>query len=108
MKKLENKYDFLKYVKIKDTRFIEDVESVDVLQGINNVSLSDMGEALHDIITTMDFSLGEQAGHFFIKELRNRLDTDHKMLISDMGVDLSIMQLEREVKELEKTVTRKK
>lgn len=108
MKKLEDKYDFLKHVQIKDTRYIEDVDTVSVMSDINVVDSSEMGRALQDIITTMDSSLGKDAGHFFIKELRTSLDDDYKTSISDMGVDLSLMQLEREVKELEKSITRKK
>jgi len=108
MKKLEDKYDFLKHVKIKDTRYIEDVDTVSVMSDINVVESSEMGRALQDIITTMDNSLGKDAGHFFIKELRTSLDDDYKTSMDDMGVDLSLMQLEREVKELEKSITRKK
>lgn len=104
MKKLENKYGFLKNVKIKDTRYIEDDNTIDVLEDINLVSLSEMGEALEDIITTMDLSLGENAGHFFIKEIRNRLNDEHKITISNMGIDLGVMQLEREVRALERSV----
>ena len=108
MKKLEDKYDFLKHVQIKDTRYIEDVDTVSVMSDINVVDSSEMGRALQDIITTMDISLGKDAGHFFIKELRISLDDDYKTSIGDMGVDLSLMQLEREIKELEKSITRKK
>ena len=108
MKKLEDKYDFLKHVQIKDTRYIEDDDTISVLSDINVVNSSEMGKALQDIITTMDSSLGELAGHFFIKELRTNLDDDYKLSMSDMGVDLSLMQLEREVRELEKSITRKK
>lgn len=108
MRELENKYDFLKHVQIKDTRYIEDIDTVKVMPDINEVNSSMMGKALQDIITTMDSSLGENAGHFFIKELNNRLDDNNKTVINDMGVDLSMMQLEREVKDLEKAITRKK
>jgi len=107
MKELENKYDFLKYVEIKDTRYIEDIDTIKVMPDINDVNPSEMGKALYDIITTMDSSLGENAGHFFIKELNNRLDDDNRTIINDMGVDLSIMQLEREVRDLEKTISKK-
>ena len=107
MKKLETKYNFLKYIQIKDTRFIEDVETVYVVPEINDVTSSEIGEALQDIISTMDSSLGDSAGHFFIKEIRSRLDDNYRLSISDMGVDLSIMQLEKEVRDLEKSVIKR-
>jgi len=107
MRELENKYFFLKHVRIKDTRYIEDLDAIQVMPDINYVDSLEMGKALQDIITTMDNSLGENAGHFFLKDLISRLDDSNKMIISDMGVDLSIMQLEREVKKLERTVAKK-
>ena len=64
-----------------------------------------MGEAIHDIITTMDNSLGEDAGYFFIKEIRRNLDDEYKTSMDNMGVDLGLMQLEREVRNLEKSIT---
>ena len=108
MKKLEVKYDFLKHVVIEDTRYVEGRNPIDVLSDINQVDSSKMGEAIHDIITTMDNSLGEDAGYFFIKEIRRNLDDEYKTSMDNMGVDLGLMQLEREVRNLEKSITKKK
>ena len=108
IKKLEVKYDFLKHVKIEDNRYVEYVDPVSVMRDINKINLENMGEALHDIITTMDDSLGDDAGHFFIKEVRNSLNDDFKTSMDEMGVDLSLMQLEREVRSLEKSIMHKK
>ena len=108
MKKLETKYDFLKHVVIEDTRYVEGRNPIDVLSDINQVDSSKMGEAIHDIISTMDNSLGEDAGYFFIKEIRRNLDDEYKTYMDNMGVDLGLMQLEREVRNLEKSITKKK
>ena len=100
IKKLRNKYDFLKNVEIKDTRFLELDESVSVISKIDNVKLNDVGNALHDIIKTMNYSLGEDAGHFFVKELKNRMTDDHLSTIEEMGLDLGLIQLEVEVEQM--------
>jgi len=107
IKQLEDKYAFLTNVKIKDTRYIEDDDTISVMSDINVVNSSDMGLAIQDIITTMDTSLGEDAGHFFIKELRRNLSDEYVSSMDDMGVDLSLLQLEREVRNLEKSISRK-
>jgi len=107
IKKLEKKYDFLKNVKIKDTRYIEDDDTISVMSDINVVNSPDIGKAIQDIINTMDDSLGEDAGHFFIKEIRSSLNDEYISSMDDMGVDLSLLQLEREVRNLEKSITRK-
>jgi len=102
LKKLLNKYDFLKHVEIKDTRFLEDVDPVSVMTDLDSVPQIEVGKAIHEIISTMNDSLGKDAGYFFIKELSRNIKDDYQTPIKNMGVDLSLMQLEREVKELEK------
>jgi hypothetical protein len=102
MKKLQNKYDFLKHVEIKDTRFIEFQDPISVMSDINNIESNTLGKALHDIIKDMNNSLGEDAGHFFIKELRRNIGEDFSTIIEDMGVDLGLMQLEFEVSQMTK------
>ena len=69
---------------------------------INVAKLDNVGEALYDIIKMMNIALGKDAGHFFIKELRNSIGEAYYSTIDDMGLDLGIMQLEHEIDELEK------
>jgi hypothetical protein len=68
IKKLESKYDFLKHVEVKDTRFLEMSEPISVMSDINKVKSSKLGNALYEIIKTMNIELGKDAGYFFIKE----------------------------------------
>lgn len=107
MKKLQNKYDFLKHVEIKDTRFIEFEDPVSVMSDIDGVEPNKLGKALQDIIKNMNTSLGEDAGHFFIKELKINIGDDFSTIMEDMGVDLGLMQLETEINELGKTISKK-
>ena len=100
LKKFQNKYDFLKHVEINDTRYLEFYDPVTVMTDIDTVKSHDLGVALRDIIITMNSDLGKDAGHFFIKELRNNLDDEYHSTIEEMGVDLGLMQLEFEVNEM--------
>ena len=102
IKKLEDKYDFLKHVEIKDTRFLELEDPITVLTDINKINSNDIGRALYDIIKMMNSNLGKAAGHFFFKELRNRINDSYYPDIEEMGIDLSLMQLEFEVNEMSK------
>lgn len=108
IKKLKTRFEFLKHVQIKDTRFSEDEGPVSVVSDINAVEPSEVGKAINEIITTMDRSLGKNAGHFFIKEIQSTLSDEYNSSIKDMGVDLGLLQLEREVEEWEKMTTQKK
>jgi hypothetical protein len=102
IKNLERKYDFLKNVEIKDTRFIEISEPVTVMSGINGIKLVEVGKALSDIIKTINQRLGDEAGHFFIKEFKNSLADEYTASIEEMGLDLGLLQLEDEINKMTK------
>ena len=107
LKKLRPKYDFLKHVEIKDTRYFEIGEPVSVMSSINNIRSNDVGKALQDIIKNMNTNLGKNAGYFFIKELQNNIGGNYTSVMKDMGVDLGLLQLETEINKLGKTIARK-
>jgi hypothetical protein len=100
--KLKVKYDFLKHIEIKDTRFTETEDPVSVMSDINTVKLDDVGKALYDIIKTINTELGKGAGYFFIKELKNNIGDNYFSTIEEMGLDFGVMQLEFEVNEMTK------
>ncbi|KYK30749.1 MAG: hypothetical protein AYK22_02990 [Thermoplasmatales archaeon SG8-52-3] len=102
IKNLEDKYDFLKHIEIKDTRFLETEEPVSVMSDINSVKLNDVGKALYDIIKKMNSNLGRQAGYFFIKELKNNIGENYFSVMEEMGLNFGLMQLEFEVNVMSK------
>jgi len=91
IKELEEEYDFLKHVEIRDTRFLEDDYSVSVMSDVDFISPA----------------LGKNAGHFLIKELSRNIGDSYRSIMEDMGIDLGLMQLEHEVTELENRIMNK-
>lgn len=109
IKRLEPRYDFLKHIQINDDVYNEETANViSVMSDINAVPPTEMGKALHAIIESLNRSLGERAGHFFIKEIRNKLDDEYLSVMKTMGVDLGMMQLESEVMRLEREMVERK
>ncbi|MFA5102458.1 MAG: hypothetical protein WC525_04845 [Candidatus Thermoplasmatota archaeon] len=109
IKQLEQQYSFLRHIQISDDFYKEQSgDMVSVMSDINTVPPTELGNALHSIIDSMNRSLGEHAGHFFIKEIRNKLGDDYLLAMRDMGVDLGLMQLESEISRLERDITRRK
>jgi hypothetical protein len=102
IKKLQGKYEFLKHIEIKDTRFMEFEEPVTVMSDIDGVKLNEIGKALSDIIKTMKIDLGRNAGYFFIKELKNNIRDEYYSTLEEMGLDFGVMQLEFEINEMSK------
>ncbi|DAC73301.1 MAG TPA: hypothetical protein DSN98_01190 [Thermoplasmata archaeon] len=109
IKRLAIQYSFLKHVQINNDVYNEEsAEVISVMSDINTVPPTELGKALHSIIHSMNRSLGDNAGHFFIKEIRNTLNDDYLNGMKDMGVDLGLMQLESEITRLEREITQRK
>jgi hypothetical protein len=109
MKQLETHYRFLKHIHINNNFYKEESgDVITVMSDINNVPPTQLGKAIHSIIYSMNRSLGENAGHFFIKEIRNKLSDDYLNVIKEMGVDLGLMQLESEIVHLERELSQRK
>jgi hypothetical protein len=109
IKRLESRYEFLKHVQINDDVYNEETANlVSVMSDINTVPPTEMGKALHAIIESLNRSLGDRAGHFFIKEIRNTLNDEYLTVMKTMGVDLGMMQLESEIIRLEREMAERK
>ncbi len=108
VKDLKEKYDFLRHIEIKNTQYLESDDSITIMADINNIESNELGKALYSIIKKMNKSLGKSAGHFFIKEFRTGMNDDYHSMITDLGIDLSLLQLEFEVEELEKKLKNRK
>lgn len=106
VKKLEEKYSFLKHVEIDDRRFFETGDSITVMSNIDLVPSAEMGKAIHDIIFSMIELLGRNAGFYFIKEIGHRIGDDcYTTIRDDMGVNLNLMQLEWGASRMEKRLS---
>ena len=104
LKNLESQYQFLKHIEVRDVQYLEEGNPVSVMTDVNAVPRMEVGKALVEIITTMTNSLGKNAGYFFIKELKNNLQDTYSTSFEDMGLDLGLMQLENEIRELGKKI----
>ena len=107
IRKLENKYSFLKYVEIIDTRFTENAKTISILSDLDSIPEDEVGIALQTIVMQTNKSLGRESGYFFIKELSQKLGVDYQTRMREIGIDFSLMQLENHVDKLAQTVLKK-
>ncbi len=101
---LKKQYAFLENINVEDTTYIEDGEQISIMIEVNKVNKHEMGVAVKDIITHLNLSLGDEAGHFFLKELSHKLDDESIVNLKNMGVDLDFMHLEKQVSKMEKEI----
>ena len=104
IKSLKNEYSFLDTIGINNTLYEEDGEQVTVLKDLDKISQKDFAPALKDIIITLTHKLGDDAGHFFLKELSQKMNDQSVSVMKNIGVDLYLIKLEEEILKMEKTI----
>jgi len=97
LKELEAEYGFLQYVEIRDTRLLEEEERVNVMPNINAVLPTEVGKALHIIISKLSLSLEDKDGYFLIREFQQRVGNEYTSTIKAIGVDTELLLLEHKL-----------
>jgi hypothetical protein len=106
LEELQPKYPFLTQINLKDTRFIEEEDFISIDPTFNALPTPKICSALYDMLRTMNESLGKDAGPFFYKEISGKISDLTNETMQRNGIDLLIMQLEREIEELEKRIAK--
>jgi hypothetical protein len=94
-KKLGDKYEFLKYIKIDSMRYSEGIDAISILPEIDIVRPSEVGRGIQKIVEETIISLGEEAGQHFIEKFKKRLGKAYVLRIEEMGVNLHMINLRR-------------
>ena len=94
VRKLENKYPFLKYVHIKGTQYTEIFEILTIDEEIENTDIKKIGESTKEFLESISRSMGKNAGYYFIKEIKEDLPYSYEQTIKNLGIDLDFLQLE--------------
>ncbi len=94
---LKEDHEFLHFVKIKDTRLLEDDCIVEVESNIDTVLPTEVGKALNNVIYITSRYLGKRDGYFLIKEFQQRIGSNYFSSLRAMGIDLDLLLLELKV-----------
>jgi hypothetical protein len=95
IRKFEDKYEFLKHVKVDGVHYSEGLNAIIVPSDIESVRESDLGRGLQKIIENIAGLLGEDAGRYFIDKLREQLGKAYVLRIEEMGVNLHMIELKQ-------------
>jgi hypothetical protein len=92
IKELKSKYDFLKYIKIKNTLYSEGINAVTVMSEIDYVESREFFIGIKNLINKIIRGLERNADFFFIREFRDSLDNVIDLYLEEKGVNLDRMQ----------------
>ena len=92
---LKNKYPFFKNVTVKMKTFSEDGVNIDLSSNIDEVHKSEIGDAIESLIRVVYNDLSEEAGLYFITEMKQYAGDKIVEAIVDAGVDLDQIEVEQ-------------
>ena len=97
LKTLEKKFVFLEYVKIKKSIYVEGSDDIiDVLFDMDDVGHDEIAKAIESFIRIASMNMkNEEAGFYFITELKNQIKDRHVSELKKYGVDIDLIQLEQ-------------
>lgn len=95
IKTLEQKYIFLKYVRINDKGELLEDEAIAISPEIENVKPELIGRAIEAIVRVVYMDIIGKAGLFFIAELKKRAGEELMDELQNFGVDLAALQIEQ-------------
>ena len=92
---LKNKYPFFKTVTVKIETFSEDGVNINLSSNIDKVHKSEVGDAIESLIRVVYNDLSEEAGLYFITEMKQCAGDKIVEAIVDAGVDLDQIEVEQ-------------
>ena len=94
LNKLMPRYDFLRYVEIKNTFYSEGIDAVNVSSEIDLVDTAKFYNAVRDIMEMTVKYVEEKANFFFIKEIQEALNDIYDLNLKEQNIDLNLMQFQ--------------
>lgn len=95
IKTLEQKYIFLKYVRINDRGELLEDEAIAISPEIENVDRELVGKAIEAIVRVVYMDIIGKGGLFFIAEIKKRAGDELMDQLQNFGVDLAALQIEQ-------------
>jgi len=95
IKTLERKYNFLRYVDINKDSDTDGDFAINISQDIDTINPWIVGKAIEALIRVVYNDLSEEAGLYFVTELKELAGEDVTRAIMDTAADLDQVQLEQ-------------
>jgi hypothetical protein len=90
---LTDRYSFLEHVEVLASHYMETVDAVSISDEINYINPSLIGRATRDILESITYTMGKDAGHYFIKEIKEDIPYEYRDAMKDLCVDLDLLQI---------------
>lgn len=95
MQALQDSYDFLKHITIKAQSLHSDGLQIVIRENIQHIAPETIGKSLESMIRLVYTDLEEQAGLYFITEIKQYIPRNVLQMIENCNIDLVQLQIEQ-------------
>jgi len=95
IKTLEQRFDFLKYVKVNEIGELNEEEAIAISPEINSIEKEKIGKAIEAIVRVVYMDIIGKSGLFFIAEIKRRAGEELITELFNYDVDLASLQIEQ-------------
>lgn len=92
-KALEQRYDFLKFIKFNVKAESDDL--LDISQELNSVDIIKIGQAVEAIIKVICMDFKDKAGLYFINEFKKNTGEEAISYLKEAGIDFELLQIQQ-------------
>ena len=92
IRKLEFKYDFLKFIEIDNGIYSEGINAVKINREIDSIKMSELEKAINEIIYILIKKLGKNKRYYFTKEIKDEIESKFKSLGEENIFNLDFTQ----------------
>lgn len=93
LRTIDNRYDFIKHIKVEPAKNQGDLYHILIGQDIDIISETDARRAIQQLLECIIESLGEKISDAFISQFKNSLDKKYLSKIEEMGVNFHMIEL---------------
>lgn len=93
IKDIEEKYNFLQYIRINENRFDEIFDIIEIDDEINDFDIKEVGKAVLEFMKKITDTMGKSAGYYFLREIKEDLTYNYELTLKEIGLDLDYLQL---------------
>lgn len=93
LRKIDDEYSYLKYVKIDNMNYSDGIKAVNILSEINSTNPSELGRGIQKLIEKIAMAFEEETGRHFIDKFKENLSKTCLNKIDEIGVNLHMIQL---------------
>lgn len=92
IQKSKSQYEFLSYISLKESQYVENPVTIAIDKDIDSVDQNYFYKGLNEVIQKTIIYIGHTADYFFIREFKDSIDAKNESILEDKGLNLDLMQ----------------